>query len=194
MATSSSATLPARSPMRLAGGVDLPLDVAVAGGHDEVHAVDVALQREVDVVPHPAGEAGHRRVQSEVGDPGDGLALAGAGAGAAGLDERDVGGVERPRDLRLVVGCQRDAGRLLAVAQRGVQKLYVTTVEGSSRWMVPEQVRHCRILRVRRAVEFLDQPPRGDLLYPLPCWCSAWLHPSGGTACTLTCGFPHVLC
>jgi len=124
----------------LVGGVDLRLDVAVAGGDDEVDAVDATVQREVDVVFDAAGEARHRCVEIELGHPADGLALAAAGAGAAGLDHVDLGGVERASDVGLLLRGEGHARRLLAVAQRGVEKLYlVDVVEGSGGWVTPEQ-------------------------------------------------------
>jgi len=99
--------------------------VAVARGHDEVHPVDVAVERHVDVTLDAAGETRHRRVEAQAGDPADGLALARAGAGAARLDDRDVGPVEPAGDGRLLLGAERDARRLLSVTKRRVQKLYL---------------------------------------------------------------------
>jgi hypothetical protein len=120
--------------------------VAVAGGDDEVHAVDVALHREVHVALDAATEARDRRVQVEAGDAANRLALAGARARAAGFDDGDAGVVELARDGRLLVGGQRDAGGLFAVAQRGVEELYVGCAAVESG-------------RETSAGEFLGQPP-----------------------------------
>jgi hypothetical protein len=147
----------------LAGGVELLLDVAVAGGNDEVDAVDAAVHGEVDVPPDAAGEARHPGVQPEVGDPRDGRPLAGAGAGAAGLDDRDARRVQPAGDVDLLVGRQRDARRLLAVPQRRVQNPYLAAVERGAGRVCAEGTPR---LRSGRTVEFLDQPPRGDFLYP----------------------------
>jgi len=75
-----------------ARSTDLALDVAVACGDDDVDAVDVALEREVDVVRDPATEARDAGVQIEVGHPRDCLTLTRTGTGAAGFDDGDDAG------------------------------------------------------------------------------------------------------
>ena len=71
-----------------------------------------------------AGEAGdHRAILGEA--PGDGLhavEIAGAGDGEAGLDDIDAELVQCIGHAQLLVEVHREAGRLLAVAQRGVEE------------------------------------------------------------------------
>src|SRR5439155_23716620 len=79
------------------------------------------LGRGVDVLRPRAGERGD-------GGPGDGgghraraLEVAGRGGGEPSLDDVDTETLELLGDLRLLVRLQRDARRLLAVAQRRVE-------------------------------------------------------------------------
>ena len=83
-------------------------------------AGNVAVQRVVDVGSDPAGEAGDRRIEIEIGHPADAVAFAFGGTRATGLDHVDVGGRQRLGDLDLLIGGQRDAGSLFAIPQRGV--------------------------------------------------------------------------
>ena len=54
----------------------------------------------------------------------DGLEVAGRGDREAGLDDVDAQARELVGDLELLAGVERDAGRLLAVAQRRVEDQY----------------------------------------------------------------------
>ena len=58
----------------------------------------------------------------------DGLEVAGRGDREAGLDDVDAEARELVGDLELLGRVQRDAGRLLAVAQRRVEDQYAVRV------------------------------------------------------------------
>jgi len=114
--------LPGRGQHGLARRADLPLDVAVAGGDDDVDAVDAAVECEFDVPLDATAEARDRRVQAEFGDPLDCPAFASARARAAGFDDGDASRVEFAGDCGFLIAGQRHAGGLLAVPERGVEK------------------------------------------------------------------------
>ena len=71
-----------------------------------------------------AGEAGDHRALDLAGDRLDGLEVARRGDREAGLDDVDAEARELLRDLELLLRVERDAGRLLAVAQRRVEDPY----------------------------------------------------------------------
>ena len=79
------------------------------------------LPAAVDVGEIRAGEAADHRVAGEPGDLADGLEIALGGDGKAGLDDVHAHLVEQGRDLELLVEGHGRAGRLLAVAQGGVE-------------------------------------------------------------------------
>jgi hypothetical protein len=163
---------------------DLVLDVSRARGDDEVDAVDATVERQVDVLLDAAAERRHRRVEVERRHLPDGLALAGAGAGAPGLDVLHFRPVERAGDVGLLVGRERDAWRLLAVAQGRVEQLYCRAGdEGAVATL--EEVVVCQngVLSVSLAGEFHSQPPCGDFLYP-PSGCVPTLYSKGVTPTT----------
>ncbi|EMA55440.1 hypothetical protein C450_01699 [Halococcus salifodinae DSM 8989] len=122
----------------LASRVDFSLDVAVARGHDEVDPVDIAVEREIDIAADPAAETRHSGVEVFSCYPRDRLALARTGAGAAGLDDRHAGPIELPRDVDLLVGREGHPWGLFAVAERGIEKLYVSVGERSGFGEAPE--------------------------------------------------------
>src|SRR5436305_10876494 len=61
-----------------------------------------------------------------------GLEITRRGDGEAGLDHVDAKPSQLLRDLQLLLGVEGDAGRLLAVAQRGVEDQYSVWVLGAS--------------------------------------------------------------
>ena len=75
----------------------------------------------VDVGLVGAGEAADHRALDPAGDRLDRLEVAGRGDREAGLDHVDPEPGELLGDLDLLGGVQRDAGRLLAVPQGGVE-------------------------------------------------------------------------
>ena len=75
----------------------------------------------VDVGLVGAGQAADHRALDLAGDRLDRLEVAGRGDREAGLDHVDAQPRELLGDLDLLGGVQRDAGRLLAVPQRGVE-------------------------------------------------------------------------
>ena len=75
----------------------------------------------VDVGLVGAGQAADHRALDVAGDRLDRLEVAGRGDREAGLDHVDAQPRQLLGDLDLLGGVQRDAGRLLAVAQRGVE-------------------------------------------------------------------------
>ena len=109
----------------LARRLELVLDVDV-GGRDEgvdPRALGI-LDRApggVDVGLVGAGEAADDRALDLARDRLDGLEVAGRGDREAGLDHVDAQPRELLGDLELLLGVQRDPGRLLAVAKRRVE-------------------------------------------------------------------------
>ena len=78
----------------------------------------------VDVCGDGAGEAGDGGAAHLLRDLGDGLEVAGRGSRESGLDEVDAHPLEGAGDLELLLDVQRDAGRLLAVAQGRIEDQY----------------------------------------------------------------------
>ena len=109
----------------LAGGAELVLEVDVAGGDEDVEARALGdadgLHRPLRVAVATAREGGHGHALRLLGDPVDGVEVAGRGGREAGLDDVHVEAHELARDLELLLGGQRGAGRLLAVAQGRVE-------------------------------------------------------------------------
>ncbi len=68
-----------------------------------------------------AGQAADRRAADRAGDLADRLEVAGRGDREAGFDDVDAQIDQRLRDLQLLVEVHAAAGRLLAVAERGVE-------------------------------------------------------------------------
>ena len=83
----------------------------------------------VDVGLVGAGEAADDRPLDPSRDRLDGLEVAGRGDREAGLDHVDAQPRELLGDLDLLGGVQRDPGRLLAVAQRGVEDVDAVGVD-----------------------------------------------------------------
>ena len=77
--------------------------------------------RAVDVFLVAARQAADRRAADRAGDFADGFEVARRGDRKAGLDHVDAQVHERLRDLQLFFEVHAAAGRLLAVAERGVE-------------------------------------------------------------------------
>ena len=77
--------------------------------------------RAVDVLLVAAGQAADRRAANRAGDFADGFEVARRGDRKAGLDHVDAQIHQRLRDLQLFFEVHAAAGRLLAVAERGVE-------------------------------------------------------------------------
>ncbi len=150
-----------------AGRADLALDVAVAGGNDDVDPVDVTVEREVDVAFHPATETRDAGVEIEIGHSRNRLSLTRARTGAAGLDDGDAGALERPGDVDFLVGRERDARCLFAVAKRRVEKAHCSIrcdrLFGGVRY---RQEWSSTGTAITFGGEFHVQPGRPDFLYP----------------------------
>ena len=109
----------------LARGLQLVLDVDVARRDERVDPRPLGLAYgvggAVDVARMSAREAGDHGAVDLAGDRPDGLEVTGRGGREAGLDHVHAQARELVRDLELLAGVQRDARRLLAVAQGGVE-------------------------------------------------------------------------
>ena len=77
--------------------------------------------RAVDVLFVAARQAANRRAADRAGDFADRLEVARRSDRKAGLDHVDAQIHERLRDLQLLLEIHAATGRLLAVAQRGVE-------------------------------------------------------------------------
>ena len=121
----------------LARGLQLVHDVDVRRRDEGVdaRALGVAhrLPRALDVGRVGAGQAGDDRSMDLAGDRLHGLEVAGRGDREAGLDDVDAQARELVGDLELLGRVERDARRLLAVAQRRVEDQYSV---GAFRWHV----------------------------------------------------------
>ena len=96
------------------GGRDEDVEVRSLGDADR-------LDRLLRVAVAAAREGGNRDAPDLLRDPVDCLPVAGRGGGEARLDDVDVEAHELARDLELLGGGEAGAGRLLAVAQGGVE-------------------------------------------------------------------------
>jgi hypothetical protein len=107
---------------------ELLLHVDRRGRDEDVQArplgVPDGFPRPIDVREPGAGQAGDGRAAHALGDGLDGLEVTRAGDREAGLDDVDAEMGELLGDLELLGHVQRDAGRLLAVPQRGVEDPY----------------------------------------------------------------------
>ena len=90
------------------------MDARAVGGLDRVPGP-------VDVAESGPAQRGDRRALDRLGDRLDAGEVAVARSGEPGLDHVDAELGQLNRDLELLPHRQRDAGRLLAVAQRGVE-------------------------------------------------------------------------
>jgi hypothetical protein len=109
-------------------GAQLPLDMDVR--HRE-HHVDLLALGILDGLPHGIDirtrrprQRGDHRASNLPGDPLHRLEIAGGGEGEAGLDHVDAEPRELPGDRQFLIRRQRGAGRLLAVAQGGIEDEY----------------------------------------------------------------------
>ena len=104
---------------------ELELAVDGAGGEEDVNPrVGAPLERlagAVDVLVVAAGQAADRGAADGFGDPAHRFEVAGRGDGKAGFDDVDAQIDQRLGDLELFVEVHAAAGRLLAVAERGVE-------------------------------------------------------------------------
>ena len=104
------------------------LDVDVGGRDEGVDARPLGVADRLPCTLYVAGvdarKPGDDRPTDLAGDHLDGLEVTGRGDRKAGLDHIDAEPGELMRDLELLDGVERDAGRLLAVAQRRVEDQY----------------------------------------------------------------------
>ena len=110
----------------LAGDAQLVLEVDVAGGDEQVQVRALGdadgLHRALRVAVLAAGQRGDRDPAPRLlRDPADRLEVPGRGGREARLDHVHLEPGELARDLQLLRGGQPGAGRLLAVAQGGVE-------------------------------------------------------------------------
>ena len=109
----------------LAGQLELVLEVDVGGRDEDVEVGALGdldrLDRLLGVAVAAAGEGGDRDALGLLGDPVDGLPVARRGGREAGLDDVHLEADELAGDLELLGGGQAGAGRLLAVAEGGVE-------------------------------------------------------------------------
>ena len=109
----------------LAGDAQLVLEVDVAGGDEDVQVRPLGdadgLHGPLRVAVAAARQGRHGHALGLLGDAVDRLPVAGRGGREAGLDDVDVEAHELAGDLQLLLGGEPGAGRLLTVAQRGVE-------------------------------------------------------------------------
>ena len=96
------------------------------------------LPERVDVLGDGAGQAGDDAALDLAGDLLDGREVVRGGGREASLDDVHVQPRELLGDLELLLGRQREAGRLLPIAQRGVEDPYVCHghLRGSGCWVL----------------------------------------------------------
>ena len=115
--------------------MQLVLDVDVGRRQERVDARALAvadrLPCAIDVGGVGARQTADDRALDLAGDRLDRLEVAGRGDREAGLDDVDAEARELLGDLELLAGVQRDAGRLLAVAQRRVEDEDAVSVSSS---------------------------------------------------------------
>ena len=90
----------------------------------------------IDVGLVGSGQAADDRPLDLARDRLDGLEVAGRGDREAGLDHVDAQARELLGDLDLLLGVQRDAGRLLAVAQRRVEDVDAVLLTATRRLLM----------------------------------------------------------
>ena len=109
----------------LARHAELLLHVQVAGGEEDVDPGRLAALQRLggarDVAVVGARERAHGRALDRLGDRLHRLEVAVRRRREAGLDDVDLEPLELARDAQLLVLGHRGAGRLLAVAQGGVE-------------------------------------------------------------------------
>ncbi len=117
----------------LAGRAELVDDVDVRRRDERVDARSLRVAYSSGGGLHvgrlSSSEAGDDRAIDFAGDRLDRFEVAGRGDREAGFDDVDAEAGELVRDLELLAGVQRDAGRLLAVAQRGVEDADVVRID-----------------------------------------------------------------
>src|SRR5204863_9695498 len=107
---------------------ELVLQVDVGGGDEDVDPGPFRLLDRLDGTVHVllarAGEREDDRLRDRRGHAPDGLEVALGGGGEAGLDHVHPQVLQLARDRELLLHVHGGAGRLLAVAQGGVEDLY----------------------------------------------------------------------
>ena len=128
--------------------LELVHDVDVRARQEDVDArvlrVPYRLPAGVDVSRHRARQAGDRRAAHLFRDRRHGFEVARRRRREPGLDEVDPQALQRPRDLQLLLDVQRDARRLLAVAQRRIENQYLVFVCHSSQPPIRAALIHIR--------------------------------------------------
>ncbi len=116
----------------LAADLELVFEMQVAGGEEDVDAGAVGELHgaggHLDVFGSCAGQRGDARLADGLGDGGDGREVALRGHGEAGLDDVHAQVLEGMGHGQLFLRGHAAAGRLLAVAQGGVEEEYVSCV------------------------------------------------------------------
>ena len=119
----------------LARGAELVDDVDVRRRDERVDArvrgVAYSSRGGLHIGCLSSSEAGDDRALDLAGDRLHRLEVAGRRDREAGLDDVDAEAGELVGDLELLAGVQRDAGRLLAVAQRGVEDADVRGIDAA---------------------------------------------------------------
>ena len=148
----------------LASHVELVLEMDVGGRDENVDAgvarlVDRA-QRCVDVFLASAREADHGRPGDGLGDSMHRLEVAGRRSGEPALDDIDAQALELARDRDFLLDVHGAAGRLLAVAQRGVEDADIVGV-GQDVPDVGYRLGHRRLSLLRALRDGRTAKPRG---------------------------------
>ena len=124
--THSSTMRLVRSMTSVAGGAHLVLQMDVGGGDEGMDARPLGVLDGVpagaDIALHAARQAADDRAFDLAGDGLHGLEVAGAAGRETGLDDVHTQPRELVRDLQLLRRVEAAPGRLLAVAQRGVEE------------------------------------------------------------------------
>src|SRR4029077_9853503 len=103
----------------------LPRHVQRTGRDEDVEARAVCVGdgfgRRLEVAGVGAGQRRDRRAGDRLRDRADALEVSGGGAREARLDDGPAETLELGGDLRLLAGLKRDARRLLAVTEGGIE-------------------------------------------------------------------------